>query len=65
MTIIQTLHDALFAVVLTVGIAAAMSIAFMAAGSLFKRDKAHAVGAARPVAMHPTRTDDTRVLVRR
>jgi hypothetical protein len=65
MTIIQTLHDALFAVVLTVGIAAAVSITFMAAGSLFRRDKAHAAEAARPVATHPTRTDETRVLVRR
>jgi hypothetical protein len=65
---IQTLHDVFFALAVTVGIAVALSIAFIAAGALFERDEAHAAKAARPGAIpaqHPAPTADTRVLVER
>lgn len=68
MTIIQTLHDALFAIAVTVGIAVAVTIAFTAAGALSKRDKVRATEAVPPVtssAQYPTYTPDTRELVGR
>jgi hypothetical protein len=65
---IQTLQDALVALVTTVGIAVAVSIAFMAAGAVFQRDQARVAKARRPAAaptQHPTQTDDSRELVLR
>jgi hypothetical protein len=66
----QTLHDAIVAVITTVGIAVALSIAFVAAGAFVERGKAQArkVAHVRPIAgppEHPTQTDDTRELVLR
>jgi hypothetical protein len=63
---IQTLHDVLIALVTTVGIAAAISIAFIAAGAVFERDLARGGKASRPVAapaQHPTQTDEASELV--
>ncbi len=70
MTSIQTLYDAIIAVVVTIGIAAAVSIAFVALGSFVARGKAQAqkIAYARAVpapAQHPTQTDDVRELVLR
>jgi hypothetical protein len=67
---IQTLHDAIVAVVATVGIAVALSIAFVAVGTFVERGKVRArkVGHAHAVAapaQHPTQTDDARELVLR
>lgn len=67
-TSIQTLHDAIVAVVVTVGIAAAVSMAFVAIGSFVTRGKAQAQKVAHAVAapaQHPTQTDDVRELVLR
>jgi hypothetical protein len=64
----QTLHDAIVAVVATVGIAVALSIAFVAAGTFFERGQAQArkvVRASAAPAQHPTQTDDVRELVLR
>jgi hypothetical protein len=64
----QSLHDALVAIVTTVGIAVAVSIALVAAGALFERDRAHKTGVRRsgPMsAQQPTQTDDARDLVLR
>jgi hypothetical protein len=58
---IQTLQDVLVALVTTVGLAVAVSIAIMAAGGVFKRDQARAARARRPVAgpaQHPAQTDE-------
>jgi hypothetical protein len=65
---IQTLHDVLIALVTTVGIAVAFSLAFMAASAIFERDQARAGKARRAVAVptqHPTQTDEARELVLR
>jgi hypothetical protein len=65
---IQTLNDTIIALVTTVGIAVALSLAFLAAGAFAQRGRAHAGGAHRPVttpAQHPTQTDDVRELVLR
>jgi hypothetical protein len=65
---IHTLQDVLIALLTTVGIAVAVSIAFMAAGAVFKRDQARVARARRPVAVpaqHPTQTDEARELVLR
>jgi hypothetical protein len=65
-TSIQTLYDAIVAVVVTVGIAAAVSIAFVALGSFAARGKANAQKVVRVVAapaQHPTQTDEVRELV--
>jgi hypothetical protein len=62
----QTLQDALVAIITTVGIAVAVSLAIVAAGAVFERDQAHK--ARRPGAVpaqHPTQTDDARDLVLR
>jgi ABC-type arginine transport system permease subunit len=61
-TSIQTLY----AVVVTVGIAVAVSIAFVALGSIGARGKANAQKVVRVVAapaQHPTQTDEVRELV--
>jgi MFS superfamily sulfate permease-like transporter len=58
---IQTLQDVLVALVTTVGLAVAVSIAIMAAGAVFKRDQARVAKARRPVAgpaQHPMQTDE-------
>ena len=65
---IQTIHDVLVAVAVTIGIAVAMSIALTAAGALFERDQARLAKGARPAAIpprRPTLTQDTRELVGR
>jgi len=64
----QTLSDALVAIVTTVGITLALTIALVAAGALFERDQARKAKVRRsgPVlAQHPTQTDDARDLVLR
>ena len=65
---IQTLNDTIIALVTVVGIAAALSLAFIAAGALFERGQKQARRAVRPAhvpALHPTQTDDARELVLR
>ena len=65
---IQTLQDALIALATTVGIALAITIAFLAAGALFERDQARVAKARRPVAVpaqQPMRPDQAREPVRR
>jgi hypothetical protein len=65
---IQTLHDTLIALTVTVGVAVALSIAFVAAAAFFERQKNRAGHAARPAAQmpqHPTQTDSPRELVLR
>jgi hypothetical protein len=62
-----SLNDAIMAVLTTVGIAVAISIAFALAGALFKRAgtrDGHTVLEARP-AQHATQTDDVHELVLR
>jgi hypothetical protein len=64
----QTLNDAIIALITTVGIAVALSLAFVAAGTFFQRGRKHAgraVRAAHAPAQHPIQTDDTRELVLR
>jgi hypothetical protein len=64
----QTLNDTIIALITTVGIAVALSLAFVAAGALFERDRKRdrrAVRNAQGPALHPTQTDDTRELVLR
>jgi hypothetical protein len=64
------LHDAIVAILTTVGIAVAVSLALVAIGAFVERGKArtgtltrsHSVVAP---AQHPTQTDDTRELVSR
>jgi hypothetical protein len=64
----QGLSDVIVAIITTVGIAVALSIALVAAGAFAERNKirarkvAHAVAAP---AQHPTQTDKTRELVLR
>jgi len=68
MSSLQTLHDALVAILTTVGIALAITIALAAAGVVFERDRARKaeVRRSRPVPpQHPTQTDDARDLVLR
>jgi len=65
---IQTLHDALVAILTTIGVAAVVSIAFAAAAAFYERGKPSAGTAVRPVAAPappPTQTDDARRLVLR
>ena len=64
----QTLHDALVAIITSVGVAVAVSLAFVAIGAYVERGKAQAGKLARShatavPAQHPTQTDDTRELV--
>ena len=64
----QTLNDTIVALIITVGIAVALSLAFVAAGALFERNRKQAGRAVRPAyapVQHPTQTDDTRELVLR
>lgn len=66
----QTLHDTIVAILATVGVAVAASIAFVAIGAYLQRGKAqarklaHARTTAVP-AQHPTQTDSARELVLR
>jgi len=66
----QTLNDAIVAIITTVGIAVALSIAFVVIGAFAERGKtkarklAHLHGDAAPV-QHPTQTDNARELVLR
>ena len=65
---IQTVQDAIVAVLVTVGIAVALSVAVAAAGAFYERRKTQArkaVGAHAAPAQHPTQTDDARELVLR
>jgi hypothetical protein len=67
-TSIQTLNDTIIALITTVGIAVALSLAFLAAGAFARRGRTHvrsAVRAAAAPAQHPTQTDDVRELVLR
>jgi hypothetical protein len=52
---IQTLQDVLVALATTVGVAAAISLAFMAAGALFDRDQARVAKAQRPTHTYEVR----------
>jgi hypothetical protein len=64
----QSLTDTIIALITTVGIAVALSVAFVAVGALFERDRKQdrrAVRSAHGPALHPTQTDDTRELVLR
>jgi hypothetical protein len=71
MTINMTaLHDTLVAIITTVGIAVAVSIALVAIGAFVERGKTRAGKLARShsvvaPAQHPTQTDDARELVLR
>jgi hypothetical protein len=62
---IQTLHDALIALTITVGVAVALSIAFIAVGEFVERGKKRATRAAHAVSHHGTKSEDTRELVLR
>jgi len=65
---IQTLNDTLIALITTVGIAVALSLAFLAAGAFAQRRRTHGRSAVHPVAapaQHPTQTADARELVLR
>jgi len=64
------LHDALVAIITTVGIAVAVSLALIAVGAFVERGKARAGTLARShsavtPAQHPTQTDDARELALR
>ena len=64
----QTLNDVIVALITTVGIAVALSLAFVAAGTFFERSRKQAnpaVRAARALAQHPTQTDNAPELVLR
>ncbi|HEY2638401.1 MAG TPA: hypothetical protein VGI66_00765 [Streptosporangiaceae bacterium] len=63
----QSLQDALVAVFVTVGIAVALSVAFVAVGAFVERNKARAAHAIHgsEAAQHPTQTDNARELVLR
>jgi len=64
---IQTLNDALIALITTVGIAVALSLAFIAAGAFARRGRTHArsaVRAAAAAAQHSTHTDDRELVLR-
>jgi hypothetical protein len=64
---IQTLSDTIIALITTVGIAVAVSLALVAAGAFAQRGRAHrqAGHAVAAPAQHPTQTDDVRELVLR
>ena len=63
----QSFQDALIAVFVTIGIAAALAVAFMTVGAFVERGKTRASRAIHAVApaQHPTQTDDARELVLR
>jgi hypothetical protein len=63
----STLNDAIIAVLITVGVAVAFSVALVLAGAFFERStwrSRHAVRDSAP-AQQPTQTDDLRELVLR
>ena len=63
---LQSLNDAIVAIVTTVGIAVVLSIAFAVAGEFFERGTARAaqpVRAAVP-SQHPTQSDDRELVLR-
>ena len=63
----STLHDTLIALTSIIGIAVAVSIAFVAAAALFERGKnrtASAAHAAVAPAQHPTQTDNRELVLR-
>ena len=64
---LQNLQDVLTALLVTIGVAAALSVAFMAAGAFAERGKTRASRAIHAVApaQHPIQTDDARELVLR
>ncbi len=63
----QNLQDVLIALLVTLGVAAALSVAFMAASAFAERGKTRASRAIHAVALaqHPTQTDDARELILR
>jgi hypothetical protein len=64
----QTLNDTIIALITTVGIAVAFSLAIVAAGALARRGRAHSRPTGDAVAaptQHPVQTDDARELVLR
>jgi ABC-type thiamine transport system ATPase subunit len=64
----QTLNDTIIALITTVGIAVALSLAIVAAGALTRRGRAHSRTTGHAVAapaQHPVQTDDARELVLR
>ena len=64
----QTLNDTIIALITTVGIAVALSLAIVAAGALARRGRAHSRATGHAVAapaQHPVQTDDARELVLR
>ena len=64
----QTLHDVLIAILTTVGVAVAVSIAFVAAGAVFERGQMRTPKARRPdpaPPQHPTQTDEAGELLLR
>ena len=65
---IHTLQDVLVALVTTVGLAATVSIAFIAASAIFERDQARITKARRSVAaqaQRPAQTNEARDFVLR
>jgi hypothetical protein len=65
---IQTLNDTIIALITVLGVAVALSLAFVAAGAFFERSRKHvgrSVHTEQGPALHPTQTDDTRELVLR
>ena len=66
MSSIQTLYGALVAIAVVVGISAALTLAFLAAGALFGRGTVRAARASSVApAQEPAESDDARVLVLR
>jgi hypothetical protein len=67
MTSTQTLYDVLFAVVLMVGIAAALALAATAAGAIFERAQVRAAKASSDgtTTTQPSQTEEVRELARR
>jgi len=64
----QTLNDTIIALITTVGIAVALSLALVAAGAFFERGRKQTHRTASPgnaAAQHPTQADDARELVLR
>ncbi len=65
---IQSLNDTIIALVTIVGIAAALSLAFVAAGAFLERGRKNdrrTTGQVNAPVQHPTQTDDVRELVLR
>lgn len=62
---IQTLHDTLIALTVTVGIAVALSIAIITIGGFVERGKKRAAAAAHALTRHDAESSDSRELVLR